>query len=452
MSRFVRSSKYRHVFGTQAKNEQCFANVQPTRSAWDSNFVFANKDFWAVPWSSAGGGTVGVFTHQQTGKLPRADIPLIAGHKGAVLDCDWNPFNNNLLATVSEDGTVKVWGIPEGGLTATIKEPLQKLVGHKRKVGSCTFHPTANNVLATSSTDYTVKIWDIEAGEEKLTMDGWADIIQSVSWNEDGSQLATTCKDKKIRVYDPRTNSFAAEAAGHQGVKGSRCLWLHDKLFSVGSSRMSEREFNIYDPRAMEKPIHHTGLDNASGVIMPFFDPDTNMLFLAGKGDGNIRYFEWTGEDKLIYSLSEFKSSTPQRGMTFLPKTSLQINECEVMKAYKLTTNAVQPISFKVPRKSEMFQDDIFPDTASGAGEAAQTASEYFGGANKPPVKISLAPGFVPKEKPKAEFKPVVKEEPKGPATEAELRKEWEQQQTRIAYLEAEIKKRDLKIKELEGK
>ncbi|CAN0593918.1 unnamed protein product, partial [Laminaria digitata] len=28
------------------------------------------------------------------------------------------------------------------------------------------------------------------------------------------------------------------------------------------------------------------------GVILPFYDDESSLLFLAGKGDGNIRYYE----------------------------------------------------------------------------------------------------------------------------------------------------------------
>jgi uncharacterized protein YhfF len=38
---------------------------------------------------------------------------------------------------------------------------------------------------------------------------------------------------------------------------------------------------------------------------MPFYDPDTNMLFAAGKGDGNIRYWEYVDEHPHIFALSE---------------------------------------------------------------------------------------------------------------------------------------------------
>ena len=31
-----------------------------------------------------------------------------------------------------------------------------------------------------------------------------------MSWNYDGSRIATTCKDKKIRVFDPRSQQMLA--------------------------------------------------------------------------------------------------------------------------------------------------------------------------------------------------------------------------------------------------
>ncbi len=70
------------------------------------------------------------------------------------------------------------------------------------------WNPTANNVLATSSTDYTVKVWDVEKGAVKNTVEGHADIVQSIDWNYDGSLLTTACKDKKTRILDPRSKEI----------------------------------------------------------------------------------------------------------------------------------------------------------------------------------------------------------------------------------------------------
>ena len=37
---------------------------------------------------------------------------MVAGHSGCVTDFDFSPFNRRLLATGSEDCTVKLWNLP----------------------------------------------------------------------------------------------------------------------------------------------------------------------------------------------------------------------------------------------------------------------------------------------------------------------------------------------------
>jgi coronin-1B/1C/6 len=81
------------------------------------------------------------------------------------------------------------------------------------------------------------------------------------------------------------------------------------------------------------------------------YDIDTNMLFLAGKGDGNIRYYEWQSEDNTLFYLNQYQSSESLRGVAMLPKRALNVNECEVARLYKVHPTMVEPISFKVPRK-----------------------------------------------------------------------------------------------------
>eukprot|EP01118_Nematostelium_gracile_P000963 TRINITY_DN1095_c0_g3_i1.p1 TRINITY_DN1095_c0_g3~~TRINITY_DN1095_c0_g3_i1.p1 ORF type:complete len:452 (+),score=137.39 TRINITY_DN1095_c0_g3_i1:93-1448(+) len=445
---FVRASKYRHVFGTVAKKEDSYDELKVTRTAWDSNYCAGNPLYLAVLWESGGGGSFIVLPWKQSGKLD-AKTPLVSGHKSAVLDIDFNPFNDSLIASVSEDCTGKIWGIPEGGLTTTLTEPLQTLNGHKRKVGTVKFSPTANNILATTSTDFSVKIWDIEKGKDVLSIDAkHTDIIQSADWNRNGSNLVTSAKDKKIRIIDPRSNKIAQEAEGHQGVKGSRVIYCGpDKLFSVGFTKTSERESTLWDARNLSAKLNNQIIDSASGLLMPFYDEDTKVLFLGGKGDGNIRYYEIVDEQPYIHFLSEFKSATPQRGLFMLPKRCVSTGDCEIVKMLKVGTKLVEPISFQVPRKSDMFQDDIFPDCY--AGEPALSADEWLSGKDAEPKTMSLAGGFVAK-KPTVEFNPEKQTAPKE-LSEKELKEENDKLTKRVAYLEAELIKKDAKIKELGG-
>jgi len=376
-------------------------------------------------------------------------VPLVAGHSADVLDIEFNPFNDNLIASGSEDGYAKIWSIPDGGLTENLVTAAQTLSGHKRKVGTVNFNPIANNVLATSSTDFSVKIWDIERGQSTFDYAGHGDIIQSVAWNHNGSLLGSAAKDKKIRVFDPRSSQTCLEVEAHPGVKGARITFLgnKDKLFSVGFSKTSERQYSLWDWRKGDKSLNTQNIDTAAGILMPFYDNDTTMLFLAGKGDGNIRYYEIVDEDPYIYFLSEYKSATPQRGMGALPKIAVDVSKCEVARLFKVAANTVEPISFCVPRKSDIFQDDIYPDTNSP--EPALTASAWQEGKNSEPRKISLAPGFQAPTRTATEFNPVV-QEVSAPKPE-DIAKDYERLKNRVSFLEAEIVKKDARIRELES-
>lgn len=450
MSRIVRQSKYRHVFGKAFKKEKCYDNIKLSRNAWDSNYICANLKYFAVCVEAAGGGSFVVVPFETKGKL-KSDYPLIAGHKAAVLDLDFNPFNDAIVASASEDGTAKLWSIPEGGLTETMRDAVQNLTGHKRKVGTVNWHPTASNVLATSSTDYTVKLWDVEKGQAGNTVEGHGNIIQNVAWNYDGSQLVSSCKDKKVRVLDPRSNAIVGDVAAHDGVKGCRAIFLGNtgKILTVGFSKTSDRQYAVWDPSNLSTPLCSENIDTASGQLMPFYDNDTGVLFLSGKGDGNVRYYEFADDATKLYYLSQYTSSVPARGMCALSKLGCKTAKCEIARLLKLTPSTMEPISFQVPRKGaeDVFQDDIYPPTAEPVPTVS--ADEWFSGKTVAPRLISLEGGFKPRDKPASSFNPDVQKEDEGPATEKELREEWKKQKDRISYLESEIAKRDAKIKEL---
>ena len=53
---FVRSSKFRHVFGTPFKRDKCYDGVRITKSPHDSSMCAVNGKFLAVVLESQGGG------------------------------------------------------------------------------------------------------------------------------------------------------------------------------------------------------------------------------------------------------------------------------------------------------------------------------------------------------------------------------------------------------------
>lgn len=158
-----------------------------------------------------------------------------------------------------------------------LKDPVVKLDGHSKRVGILSWHPTAHNVLMSAGNltsgirsrakrafihdpnrtispsadhlhtlscslilsldsttvyythhislasfflsegcDNVIILWNVARGESVLRIDSHSDQIYSASWNRNGSQIVTACKDKKLRVFDPREGTVICVRASLQ--------------------------------------------------------------------------------------------------------------------------------------------------------------------------------------------------------------------------------------------
>jgi coronin-7 len=85
-------------------------------------------------------------------------------------------------------------------------------------------------------------------------------------------------------------------------------------------------------------------------ILVPLYDIDTNMLFLAGKGDTTIQYMEVSERDP--YLIEGLRHSGEQtKGACLVPKRGMQVMQAEVNRVLQLTSTSVIPITYQVPRK-----------------------------------------------------------------------------------------------------
>ena len=106
--RGVRCSKFRHVYGVPAKRDKCYDNIRITRNAHDSSFCAVNPKFLAVVVEVGGGGSFVVIPLDRCGRVDHNWSSKVTGHSAPVLDIKWSPFNDNIIASSSEDCSVKV--------------------------------------------------------------------------------------------------------------------------------------------------------------------------------------------------------------------------------------------------------------------------------------------------------------------------------------------------------
>jgi len=375
------------------------SNFTITAQAGDHQFIKANSKYMAIA-TRGGGGPVLIWEHEKRGRVPR-DAAELVGHAGNVTDTDFHPFNENLIVTGSADCCVRLWNIPENP-KGHIKDPLATLEAHEKRVLFTTFHPSASNILASADFNKEAMVWDLQNSEDPAFKVQFDKPITDLKWNYDGSILGIYTKDHSIRLSDPRSKEFGSATFDkcHVGNKASKICFVENqnRLFSFGVGSTNSREVRVWDLRKPgSKSVHKMSIDRGSGAILPFYDEATHLILLGGKGDSSVKIMEAFGDEPhcLMYGNASFGESAA--GYCVVPKRACDVTKHEVFKMLRLTTRAVQPLSFRIPRKAGNFQSDIYGDGVR-APAAAMTSKEYLSGENRNPILMSMDPAERKKE------------------------------------------------------
>ncbi|XP_017470182.1 PREDICTED: coronin-7 isoform X4 [Rhagoletis zephyria] len=392
---FGKVSKFRHLKGTPGHKSTHIENLRnlSRQIPGECNGFHANHERVAVPLSGPG-GKIAIFDLSRPGRLPDGVIPSLVNGSN-IMDFQWDPFDSSRLAVACDDGIVKLWRIPEGGLNEPTNSPERELIAHLDKIYFIRFHPLAEDVLLTASYDMTVKLWDLRTLEEKILLTGHTDQIFDLAWSPCGKLVATVCKDGKLRVYNPRKSETPIrEGNGPVGTRGARITWALDGQYIVctGFDKVSERQISVYNAQKLNAPLNTASLDVSPSILIPFYDEDSSTLFVTGKGDSTIYCYEITDEEPYICPLSHHRCTSLHQGLSFLTKNHCDVASVEFSKAYRLTNTTIEPLSFTVPRiKSELFQDDLFPPTRI-TWKPTMSADEWFACNDRKPIKLSLQP------------------------------------------------------------
>ena len=113
----------------------------------------------------------------------------LIGHKGSVLSVAISP-DNQLIATASNDKTVKLWKL-DGTLLKTLK--------HTATVHRIAFSPDSQ-LIVSGSLDGTVKLWRIDGNLVK-TIQAHQTPIWGITFSPDGKLIASASGDKTVKLW-----------------------------------------------------------------------------------------------------------------------------------------------------------------------------------------------------------------------------------------------------------
>ncbi|XP_043247416.1 lissencephaly-1 homolog [Amphibalanus amphitrite] len=176
----------------------------------------------------------------------------LTGHRAPVTKVLLHPVYS-LMASASEDATIKVWDFDSGDYERTLKghtdsvqdiafdhtgaflvscsadmsiklwnfsghyECLKTMHGHDHNVSSVTFTPAGDFILS-SSRDKAIKMWEVATGYCVRTFTGHREWVRMVRVHPDGQLMASCSNDQTVRVWDVASKECKLELREHEHV------------------------------------------------------------------------------------------------------------------------------------------------------------------------------------------------------------------------------------------
>ncbi|KAJ3196488.1 Coatomer subunit beta' [Irineochytrium annulatum] len=146
--------------------------------------------------------------------ITRGPVATYTGHHHYVMAVVFDPTaNGEEFASASLDGTVKIWRINSPN------EPIRTIQAHNKGINALGYSSSSPWLLATGSDDQTVGVWDLRDGGRVATLSGHAGNVTSVAFDPKGEKLVSGGEDARVRVWRLGQGSFELVSVSDPGLE-----------------------------------------------------------------------------------------------------------------------------------------------------------------------------------------------------------------------------------------
>lgn len=227
--------------------------------------------------------------------------------------------DGNIIASASNDKTVRLWS-PHTGLL------LQTLTEHTKSVNSVIFSPDGDTLISAgddgirvwnsntaessnfieiparcvvfspdgktfvSSSSDGIRVWEAQTRKLLKMIEGYSDSVSSVVYSPDGNTIASGNLNHNIHLWDANTGRIIKTLTGHTDIITSVVYSPDENTIATGSYDNTIRLWDVHTY------VHRKTLNGQIGSVSSMnFNPDGDIIVCCGGKE--IRIFDvHTGE------------------------------------------------------------------------------------------------------------------------------------------------------------
>lgn len=133
-------------------------------------------------------------------------------------------------------------------------------------------------------------------------------------------------------------------------------------------------------------------INDGTGVSHIEFDKEHDLLFNVGRGDSFIQYWQFDkSSPRMMTPLDTYNGGSSQKAFTWMPKWCCDVNAHEIRRGARITDKkTLEIVAFRLPSKSGLFQQDLFPPFSSNTPNNDFTT--WMAGTDKEAKTMELRP------------------------------------------------------------